>query len=188
MTLHLLRLAVAIVCCFLSSCGTHFSKKKSTASWVGSVDNEISSLGAYNWIIIAESSYPTSGRSGTRTLFSPERIPATLDQVLQSIDSSGHVKGRLYMAREVQQLTPDYAPGIEGFKKSLEKHLHGREIQHLPQRSLKILKESAERNFQILMVKTQTTLPYTSIYIELESGYWDSESETALRRQIKESN
>lgn len=37
----------------------------------------------------------------------------------------------------------------------------------------------------MLVIKTKTSLPYSNIYIELDSGYWNSESETALRKSLE---
>ena len=37
----------------------------------------------------------------------------------------------------------------------------------------------------VLVIKTKTSLPYSNIYIELDSGYWNSESETVLRKSLE---
>ena len=41
--------------------------------------------------------------------------------------------------------------------------------------------EEAGRSFQVLVLKTDLTLPYSSVFIELECGYWTDEAEHALR-------
>ncbi len=38
--------------------------------------------------------------------------------------------------------------------------------------------------FRILIVKTDMTIPYTSIFFELDCGYWDAEAEQRLRQSI----
>jgi hypothetical protein len=35
------------------------------------------------------------------------------------------------------------------------------------------------------MVKTNLTLPYTSVFMELDCGYWKPESEAKMRERMK---
>ena len=99
-----------------------------------------------------------------------------------TIDSLGHIRPRIYLTREVDELSETYAPGIENHRANLSKYLNERTTQSLSARSLESLLRSSKNGNRVLVVKSQTSLPYTSIYIELESGYWDGESETALRK------
>jgi hypothetical protein len=38
--------------------------------------------------------------------------------------------------------------------------------------------------FRILIIKTELTIPYTSVFLELDCGYWDGEAEKQLREAI----
>ncbi|MFT5882595.1 MAG: hypothetical protein ACI9FG_001099 [Crocinitomicaceae bacterium] len=165
---------------FLNCCAPVHSDNQRT--WIQQVDSEIAELGAYNWILITESAYPAPDRPGAHTLLSPYKLPRTLDSVLQSIESIGHVRPRIYLSRESAELNEDYAPGIDNHRSNLTKHLNERPTQSLSADSLESLMRSSKKGNRVLVVKSQTTLPYTTIYIELESGYWDGESETALRK------
>jgi hypothetical protein len=37
------------------------------------------------------------------------------------------------------------------------------------------------RMFNVLLLKTNLTIPYTSVFIQLDCGYWDAEKEKRLR-------
>jgi hypothetical protein len=39
--------------------------------------------------------------------------------------------------------------------------------------------------FSILIIKSTMTIPYTSVFIELDCGYWDGEREATLRAAIQ---
>jgi len=41
------------------------------------------------------------------------------------------------------------------------------------------------KTFRILMLKITLKLPYTSVFMELDCGYWSGEGEAALRERIK---
>jgi len=43
----------------------------------------------------------------------------------------------------------------------------------------------ASKSYRVLVLKTRSALPYTSVFMELGSGYWDAESESALRELME---
>ena len=45
--------------------------------------------------------------------------------------------------------------------------------------------DEAARTFDVLIVKTDMALPYTSVFLELDCGYWSGESESALRERMR---
>jgi hypothetical protein len=44
--------------------------------------------------------------------------------------------------------------------------------------------ESSLASFDVLVIRTTTALPYSSVFLELQPGYWDDESEKQLRQRI----
>jgi hypothetical protein len=45
--------------------------------------------------------------------------------------------------------------------------------------------DEAAKTFRVLILKTNLTLPYTSVFLELDCGYWDAGSEERLRQAIR---
>jgi len=43
----------------------------------------------------------------------------------------------------------------------------------------------ANQSFDVLVIRTQTALPYSSVFLELRPGYWDADSELRLRERIQ---
>jgi hypothetical protein len=37
----------------------------------------------------------------------------------------------------------------------------------------------------VLVIRTISALPYSSVFLELQPGYWDSDSEQRLRQRIE---
>jgi hypothetical protein len=79
----------------------------------------------------------------------------------------------------------DFAPGIDELRRRIQGSLHGHEATELDQQSLLTLLEDANRSFDVLVIRTQTALPYSSVFLELKPGYWDADSETRLRERIE---
>ena len=143
-----------------------------------------SSRTAGTWIIIAEASFPAHSRQGVRQVNSSASIPETLDYVLNALERTENVRPQLYLTRELRAVENDFAPGIDELRKKIEASLHGHESTELDQQILLTLLEDATRSFDVLVIRTPTALPYSSVFLELQPGYWDVDSETRLRERI----
>lgn len=152
--------------------------------WQQAVANQTVQLGYRNWIVVAEASFPAQSRVGIRHLTAEVEIPEALDYVLTTLERTQHVSPHVYLTRELRSVDNDYAPGIDPFRKRLTGSLHSYETVELDQQSLLTLMADANRSFEVLVIRTTTALPYTSVFIELEPGYWDAESESRLRERI----
>lgn len=153
--------------------------------WRAAVDSQAAQLGYRNWIVIAEASFPAHSRTGVRQVAAPVEIPEALDHVLQALERTENVRPQVYLAREMRSVENDFAPGIDDMRESIRNSLHGHEPTELDQQSLLTLLEDANRSFDVLVIRTQTALPYSSVFLELRPGYWDADSEARLRERIE---
>jgi L-fucose mutarotase/ribose pyranase (RbsD/FucU family) len=163
--------------------GCSFMSSENT--WRAAVDSQAGQLGYRNWIVIAEASFPAHSRSGVRQVSAPVEVPEALDYVLQALEQTENVRPQVYLTRELRSVENDFAPGIDELRKRLQASLHGHEATELDQQSLLTLLEDANRSFDVLVIRTQTALPYSSVFLELKPGYWDAESEARLRERIE---
>ena len=115
-------------------------------------------------------------------------IPEVVDGVIQSLDAAQRVSPRVYVARELAHVPNDRAPGIDSFRRELERAVHGFPMRSMEYRSLSLLLEDSSKKFSVLVLKTRTALPYASVFIELDSAYWDVESEREMRERMEEAN
>ncbi|MEI8039427.1 MAG: RbsD/FucU domain-containing protein [Verrucomicrobiota bacterium] len=153
--------------------------------WRGAVDHQAAQLGYRNWIVIAEASFPAQSRPGVHQVTAPVGIPEALDYVLHALEQTEDVHPQIYVTRELRAVENDYAPGIDELRKRLKSSLHGHQTTELDQQSLLTLMEDANRSFDVLVIRTQSALPYSSVFLELQPGYWDAESEARLRDRIE---
>ncbi|MFY7818319.1 MAG: RbsD/FucU domain-containing protein [Akkermansiaceae bacterium] len=155
-------------------------------SWQVAVHRHVTQLGFRNWIVIAEASFPAYSRSGVHQVTAQTEITDVLAHVLQTIDQTQHVKPNVYLTRELRSMNNDSAPGIDELKKKNDQLLAGMEVTSLDQESLMSLISDANRSFEVLIIRTTSALPYSSVFLELQPGYWDAESEQQLRARIDE--
>jgi L-fucose mutarotase/ribose pyranase (RbsD/FucU family) len=161
-------------------CGT----VQNSRDWKGSVNQQVNQLGYRNWIVVSEASFPAHSRPGTRQVISDAEVPEVLDYVLHAMEQTQHVRPRIYLTREMRSVENDFAPGIDTMRENIRASLHGHEPTELDQQSLITLLESANQSYDVLVIRTHTALPYTSVFLELQPGYWDAESEDRLRERI----
>ena len=175
-------LLTSLVVCVSAGCGTVF---QSNESWKSAVVNQSAQLGYRNWIVVAEASFPAHSRHGVRQVNASQETPEVLDYVLNALEQTQHVRPVIYLPRELRSVENDFAPGIDELRTRITGALHGHETTELEQQSLLTLLEDASRSFDVLVIRTPTALPYSSVFIELQPGYWDAESEARLRERIR---
>ena len=155
------------------------------STWEAAVQRQVGQLGYRNWIVIAEASFPAHNRPGIRQMNAAVDVPQALDHVLKILEQTENVRPRIYVSRELRSVENDFAPGIDELRKNLLNSLHGHETTELDQQSLLTLLEDASGSFDVLVIRTPTALPYSSVFLELQPGYWDVDSETRLREKIE---
>ncbi|MGJ8695891.1 MAG: RbsD/FucU domain-containing protein [Verrucomicrobiaceae bacterium] len=167
----------------LAGCGA--PRQAAPPAWGPAVSNELRALGFGNWIIVAEASFPVHSGRGVRTVVVDAEIPEVVDYIVDSYDHSENVRPGFNTARELPFVENDRAPGVDEFRKRLQEALHGNEVREMDHRSLALLAQNNSGKFAVLVLKTRTTLPYSNVFIELDTGYWDRESDDALRETMR---
>ena len=167
-----------------TGCGS--SSDRTPPPWAGTVGREVDALGIQNWIIVAESSFPVVSRRGVRTLVVDGEVPEIVDFVVNHLEKSETVVPSFSTAKELPFVNNDRAPGIDQFRKDLKTALHGHRVRQMDGRSLSLVAQSDAAKYAVLVLKSRTALPYSSVFIELDSGYWDRDSEDKMRREMKD--
>lgn len=152
--------------------------------WAEAVGQEVRSLGISNWIVVAESSFPVGSRRGVRTVVVDAEIPELVDFVVNELERSENVKASFNVARELPFVENDDAPGVDEFRGLLNEALHGHEVRQMDHRALSLLALSDASKYVVLVLKTTTAIPYSNVYIELDSGYWNREAEDKMRSKL----
>lgn len=181
----MIRLPLILPVCIISLLSGCQEANPAEQEWKDQLYKNLAIVGARNWIVIAESSFPAYTGAGIRTMVSDKTSDEVLLEVLNMLEEEAHVVPRIMVSSELRSVTEDYAPGVKRYRHNIDKMLPGRQHFELMSRTINSLIEDAAKQFNVLVIKTKTSLPYSNIYIELDSGYWNSESETALRKSLE---
>ena len=167
----------------LGGCGS--GPDQTPPLWAGIVEREVDALGIQNWIIVAESSSPVVSGLGVRTLVLDGEIPQIVDCIVNLLAKSETVTPSFNTALELSFVSNDRVPGIDYLREQHNEALHEHQVRQMDNRSLTLLAHSDASKYAIMVLKSKTALPSSSVFIELDSGYWDRESEDRLRQEMK---
>lgn len=142
-------------------------------------------LGHRNWIVIADAAYPLQTAPGIDTFYVDADQLDVVGAVLEELSKAKHVTPIVYTDAELKYVPEKRAPGITAYRDALAKLLAKRPVQMLPHEEIIAKLDEAGKTFKVLLIKTHLTLPYTSVFLQLDCGYWNAESEKELRAAMK---
>ncbi len=115
----------------------------------------------------------------------PSSTADTFREVLDQLELQASVTPRIWVCNELDAVPEERAPGVGEYRKSVNNLLSGRFCYRLDERIIALQLAEAAKQYRVLYIKTNTRLPYSSIAIELDSGYWNSDDETEIRERLK---
>jgi hypothetical protein len=151
------------------------------ADWRETLKESLPLLGHRNWIVIADSAYPQQVSPGVQTLYTGATQEEVTKAVLQALAGTRHVKPTVFIDSELEFVAEGDAPGISAYRDKLAGILVGSEVTKLPHEKIIAKLDEAGKTFRVLLLKTNMTIPYTSVFLQLECGYWNVAAEQRLR-------
>jgi L-fucose mutarotase/ribose pyranase (RbsD/FucU family) len=161
----------------VSGCANHLG-------WQAGLREELPRLGHRNFIVIADSAYPLQSAPGIRTLHVGGTQAATVQKVLAMLAHEKHVRPTVWMDRELAKIPEADAPGIDQCRQDLATILQGVQVKNAPHMEIIKRLDESSKLFNVTILKTDEILPYTSVFLELDCGYWDGSKEKRLRASL----
>ena len=156
--------------------GTHNS-----ADWRARLSHELPLLGHRNWIAVVDSAYPLQTSGGIETIETNADQLEVVKAVLDELGKAKHVRPVVFTDAELKVVPESDAAGVTAYREALKNLLGKTEAQSLPHEEIISKLDEAGKTFHILVLKTRLTIPYTSVFVRLECGYWSADAEKRLR-------
>jgi diketogulonate reductase-like aldo/keto reductase/D-ribose pyranose/furanose isomerase RbsD len=156
--------------------------------WKTQLNDLLPLFGHRNWIVVADAAYPAQSRPGIETLVSGEDQLDVVRHVLEVITSSAHVRANVYADKELAFVSEADAPGIAEYRRDLATALQGAHVEYIAHEQIIQKLDQSAQVYRVLIVKTEMTIPYTSVFFELDCGYWNAGAEQRLRDVMSASN
>lgn len=164
--------------CVVSCCSNDNS------DWRENFSGELPLLGHRNWVLIVDAAYPLQSSQSIKTIVADEDIASVAKEVLSQIHNAPHVKPIVYQDMEFAYMKESWSRGCEELRGELNRTLQQYNPKTILHDEIFERLDKASELFNVVVVKSNCTTPYSSIFIELDCGYWQSEYEQALRNSM----
>ena len=152
--------------------------------WRTAVAERIPLYGHRNWIAVVDSAYPAQSRSGIETVVADADQAEVVKAVLQALAASRHVRPIVYTDAELAFVDERDAPGVTAYRAQLAAALGDHPATSLIHEQIIHRLDEAGQTFRVLIMKTNMTIPYTSVFLQLDCKYWSAEAEQRLRARM----
>lgn len=163
-------------------CSLQLVAQEADHNWRETLKEQLPLLGHRNWILVVDAAYPLQSKAAIKTISTGEKQLDVVKEVLVAIDKAPQVYPEVFLDKEIDFVPEKEAKGIEAYKKELYKILSGKNVTKELHEALIANIDEAAKVFNILVLKTDLTIPYTSVFFRLDCGYWNGEQEKKMRK------
>jgi len=160
------------------------SPRISMSNWERQLETLLPLYGHRNWIVVADSAYPAQSKPGIETVVSSAGQIEVARKVLDAINSSRHVRANIYLDQELEFVAEADAPGVTRYRSQLGQVLKGANTIPMLHEQIIARLDQVSQVFRVLIIKTDLTIPYTTVFFELGCAYWPANSEAKMRKAM----
>ena len=178
------RLFLLASACLVALVGAGHGQSGRSGDWRERLNEELPLLGHRNWIAVVDSAYPLQTSAGVETVETNANQLDVVRTVLDQLSKAKHVRPVIFTDAELKVVPETDAAGVTAYREALSSLLGKTEAQSLPHEEIISKLDEAGKTFHVLVLKTSMTIPYTSVFIRLECGYWGADAEKRLREKM----
>jgi hypothetical protein len=156
--------------------------------WEEILKDRLPLYGHRNWLVVADSAYPAQSRQGIETLVANDGQTAVLARTFEILHECKHVKPKIYTDAELRFVSETDAPGVTSYREQISNLFKGYEVRDLLHEEIISRLDRTGEMFRVLLIKTNMRIPYSSVFFELDCGYWNTEAEDRLRAVMRSRN
>lgn len=156
------------------------------AAWDEVLRDKLATYGHRNVIAIVDAAYPEQARASITTLATGAHQLDVVRRVLDELKGQAHVRPRVLLDRELEYVPEQDAPGIGAYRDALGAALGELPVERVAHEDIIAKLDKTAETFDVLVLKTDLALPYTSVFVVLECGYWSDGAEHRLREALQE--
>jgi len=156
-----------------------------TKNWERVLKDRLKLYGHRNWVVIADSAYPAQSKQGIETISADQEQATVVERAFAILCQCTHLRPAIYTDEELRFVPEEAAPGVTLYREQLARLLSGYEASSLPHEEIISKLDQVGKSFRVLLIKTKMRIPYTSVFLELQCGYWNTRAENRLRAVIR---
>ena len=175
---------------FMLSCQTtvqeqNTNKQTMEENWKSEVEKTLKLFGHRNWIVIADAAYPEQSNPAIKTITIDESQLEAVEIISDLIEKAKHVDANIFIDKEMAFVPEKDAKGIASYRTNLNKVLEGKPVKTKLHEDIIRELDASAKLFNVLIIKTDLAIPYTSVFFQLECGYWNADAEKNMRQELE---
>jgi hypothetical protein len=154
------------------------------APWQRVLQHRLEVFGTNNWIVVTDAAYPAQNSDGIEIITASEPQIVIVKTVFDALTNSKLLAANVSTTAELAHIPEQDAQGITTYRASLSQLFTGQTIDTLAQESAISKIEEASHHVRVLVIKSTSPLPYSSVFFQLTSANWSPDAEKRLRESI----
>ena len=150
-------------------------------NWKTKLEELLPLLGHRNWVVVTDMAYPLQSKPGILTLYAPEPFKDAVATVAGLIAKAPHVFAHVRLDAEQLKMSGDLCPEWPEYQQAIASLPDMKAAEYVAHAQLIERLDEVSRLYQVVIVKTPLTLPYSSVFFELDCRYWDADRERKIR-------
>ena len=179
-----MRNALLVLSLMLAAPAVYAAPPSAPPGWKARVAEAMPLLGHRNWILVVDSAYPLQASPGVETIETNANQLEVVQYVLDVIGHSIHVRPLIYMDAELPFVPEEDAHGVSSYRGQIGRLLRGFKVESLPHEKIIADIDEAGKLFHVIVLKTNMSVPYTSVFIRLDCKYWSADAEERMRAKM----
>jgi hypothetical protein len=135
--------------------------------------------------MVVDKAFPSLSSPNIEVVYADVDIRTALDTTIKMLENATHVKPIIYIDKEFAYITEKELTGITEFRTKAHASIQSFNPSELVHDDVFGRVNEISSMFKVLVIKTNETVPYSSVFIELDCKYWSGEKETALRKAMQ---
>jgi hypothetical protein len=154
-------------------------------AWWSQMEELMPILGEGNWIVIADANFPWLAGPGIETVNTSADAPRVLSTVLAQLEKTGNLRANVVTETEFDFVPEQDVKGVTAYRDALKKALGNRPLKTMGHEEIvgKILETG--KSLHVLVLKTNSAVPYSTLFLEIQGGKWNPDAEKRLRDAMK---
>lgn len=152
------------------------------STWKTILKEKLPLLGHRNWIVVTDMAYPLQSNPGVQTLFAEESFNEVVGCVSKMIEDAPHIFAHTYLDEEQHSMSETLCKGWDKYNSDLGSALDKSKVVFMLHEDIIRKLDEVSKLFNVIIIKTSLTIPYSSVFFELDCAYWDSNREAAIRK------
>lgn len=140
--------------------------------------------GHRNWIVVSDAAFPAQV-GAVEIVATGEDLHTVVRDVIAAVGEAPHVRPIVWLDAELNALTEELAPGVEQTREALTEALRNVPTASVMHADLLDRLSDVATTYRVLVLKTTGVVPYSSVFIELDCGYWSARNEAWLRQLME---